>query len=242
MVDVQMEINSFPEFYEVFSEYRKDNRWMFRGQSDLSWPVIPKAGRHPYRERNDLEYLSSWKRKACEYIPKSPTTEWEWMAIAQHHGLPTRLLDWSYNPLVAAFFACLSHPEKDAAIYCLKPKFYITSEILKPGKLKNIAKYKPNTVASRIGRQSGLFTAHPDPEVDLSKALQEGDELVSHTITAAYKRQMLFDLNHYGINRLTLMGDLDGLSAHMCWALESSRYWSDHDEFLSELAGQPEIN
>ena len=107
-----MEINSFTEFHGVFGEYRKNNQWMFRGQANHSWEVKPKAGRHPYLEKDDLEYLEGWKRKASEYIKAKPQNDWEWMAIAQHHGLPTRLLDWSYNPLVAAFFACLSEPEE----------------------------------------------------------------------------------------------------------------------------------
>lgn len=98
-----MEINSFTEFHSVFGEYRKNNQWMFRGQANESWEVKPKAGRHPYLEKDDLEYLEGWKRKASEYIKAKPQNDWEWMAIAQHHGLPTRLLDWSYNPLVAAF-------------------------------------------------------------------------------------------------------------------------------------------
>lgn len=233
-----MDINSFSDFHEAFSSYRKDNRWMFRGQADSEWSVIPKAGRAPYVDRTDLDYLASWKRKASEYIHLKPDNEWEWMAIAQHHGLPTRLLDWTYNPLVAAFFASLSEPEKDAAIYCLLPNWSIVPETAKPGNHKNISRYKPNMVASRIGRQSGLFTAHPDPSVELSEGLSKKDILEIHMIKSEYKRQMLFELNHYGINKLTLMGDLDGLSAHMCWTLENRRYWADHDEFMRELAGE----
>jgi FRG domain len=152
--------------------------------------------------------------------------------------LPTRLLDWSYNPLVAAFFACICEPDRDAAIYCLIPEWHIFPDIAKPDKYDKIAIYKPNMVASRIGRQSGLFTTHPIPSLELSEGLSNKDKLETHTIKAEYKRQMLFELNHYGVNKLTLMGDLDGLSAHMCWTLENRRYWADHDEFMRELTGE----
>ncbi|MEQ6886607.1 FRG domain-containing protein [Salicola sp. Rm-C-2C1-2] len=233
-----MRITSFSEFHEVFSGYRRDNRWMFRGQADADWPVVPKAGRHPYKERSDLDYLASWKRKASEFITSKPENDWEWMAIAQHHGLPTRLLDWTYNPLVAAFFSCFSEPEKDAVVYCLLPYWEILPDKAEPGNHDNISKFKPTMVASRIGRQSGLFTAHPDPDEELSKALTDEDKLEVHTISADYKKKMLFELNHYGVNKLTLVGDLDGLSAHMCWILENRRYWSDHDEFMRELIGE----
>lgn len=233
-----MEITNFSEFHDAFSQYRKDNRWMFRGQASAKWAVIPKAGRLPYAERDDLAYLESWKRKASEYIKLKPVNDWEWMAIAQHHGLPTRLLDWSYNPLVAAFFACLSEPDEDAAIYSLLPNWIIIPEEAKPGKHGNIAQYKPNMVTSRIGLQSGLFTAHPKPSVELSEGLGKNDRLEAHIIKSSYKKQMIFELNHYGINKLTLMGDLDGLSAHMCWTLENRRHWADHDEFMRELIGE----
>lgn len=212
---------------------------MFRGQADAAWPLIPKAGRPPYSERNDLDYLEAWKRRAAEFLPRLPSNAWEWMAVAQHHGLPTRLLDWSYNPLVAAFFACCSEFETDGVVYCYLGDWVIKPEAATPENLRRISKYRPTAVASRIGRQSGLFTVHPEPEQDMLQAVGNGEQLHLLRITRAYKRQMLFELNHYGINRLNLLGDLDGLSAHMCWTLENRRYWADHDEFMRELLGEP---
>jgi hypothetical protein len=231
------DIASFKDFHREFEKYRRDNRWMYRGQAKAEWPVIPKAGRHPYCERDDLEYLESWARRAAEFIGKTPESIWESMALAQHHGLPTRLLDWTYNPLVAAFFACLDEPDSDGIIYCYMPELKIIPQNAKPNKLKQVMKYRPNVIASRIGRQSGLFSAHPEPKADLRKSIKEGEKLTSYVIKSSYKQKMLFELNHYGVNRLTLMGDLDGLSAHIRWTLENRRFWSDHDEFMREFGG-----
>ena len=62
--------------------------------------------------------------KSNTFFNFSPRNDWEWLALAQHYGLPTRLLDWSRNPLVAAFFAVKEESETDSAIYILESKKY----------------------------------------------------------------------------------------------------------------------
>jgi hypothetical protein len=182
--------------------------------------------------------LEAWKRRAVEFLDVRPADDWEWLALAQHHGLPTRLLDWSYNPMVAAFFAAIDEVAADGAIHCLLPYWAIIPDEAKPGTHSNVARYKPHVIASRIARQSGLFTAHPNPKIPLSESLDKRDIYEVHTISSTYKRQLQFELSHYGINRLTLMGDLDGLAAHMRWTQENRGYWANHDEFMLELNEQ----
>ncbi len=116
----EITINSFEELHNQFNNYKSNSLWLFRGQGNEKWGLVPKAGREPYNKMNDKQYFEAWRRRAIEYIGKENYTDWEWLALAQHHGLATRLLDWSINPLVAAYFSVSNDYECDGAIFAFK--------------------------------------------------------------------------------------------------------------------------
>lgn len=69
--------------------------------------------------------LKSFKAEAVAYTSQySPNNYLEWMVLAQHYGVPTRLLDWSSNPLVALYFACESNSSDDAVIWICSARNY----------------------------------------------------------------------------------------------------------------------
>lgn len=219
-------VNSFAKLHEVFSRYRKDNRWLFRGHGDPTWILRPKTGRTEFAGTDDERIFRAWKRRAAEFISLPFDDEWGWLAIAQHHGLATRLLDWTFNPLAAAFFAVESSADCDAVVFAYKCTFIIRPERVSPFNTEGVAKFKPTGVAPRIIRQGGIFTVHGEPERALDEVMASTDELEKIIIPSAYRKDLTFELSHYGINRATLFPDLDGLSAHINWATGNKGYWS----------------
>jgi len=218
-------VTCFQELHQALSRYRKDNRWMFRGHSNPEWQLVPKAGRTPFSDSNDERMFRAWQRRSVEFINPRPSNEWEWLSIAQHNGLATRFLDWTYQPLVATFFAVSTYHEGDAHLYCLKADRIYEKTDISPFSATTLAKYKPHTVASRIVRQGGLFTIHPTPTTPLPNAKSSKDTLELIVIDSEFRLELPFILSHYGINHSSIFPDLDGLSKHINWHSENMNYW-----------------
>src|ERR1035437_1548345 len=161
---------SFREVHDILSCHRRHSGcgWCYRGQADIEWPLLPTAGRQQYYTARELGRLNVWRQQAIAFDPNLPANDWECMAVAQHHGLATRLLDWTWNPLVAAYFAAASPLNADGALYCYLPQLFIDIQTAKLESMDRVAAYRPRALAVRLVRQAGFFTYHPKPNVPLT--------------------------------------------------------------------------
>lgn len=226
-----IEVTDWADFQRVLAPYLS-NEHVFRGVADKSYDLRPKIGRARYLQvcepDEERRLLNLFKRQAAPFFPVRPLNNWEWLAIAQHHGVPTRLLDWSENPLVSAFFAVWDdNPGTDAAdgaVYVLKkPRQYTEigdvarADEDQPGLRDPFAVeelvfvYAPH-IFQRIASQHGLFTVHADP-----KAFFESPDLRRVVIPSRLKEGFRLNLDAFGFSHATIFGDLDGVSRRIDW-------------------------
>ena len=104
---------------EKIMRYR-DNR-IYRGMADESWNLVPSLNRVCGHDLSlETQVFRSFRKYGYAELAEY-SGFWKLLPVAQHHGLPTRLLDWTYSPLVAAHFATedTSCYDCDGVIWCL---------------------------------------------------------------------------------------------------------------------------
>ena len=208
-------IDSFQALHALIFESSFAASIIFRGVTNEAYELVPKIARPPfeYTSQREQAILRLFRMHAPPFLDRLPTTTWEWLSLAQHHGLPTRLLDWTRNPLVAAYFAVEHHYDTNGAIYISEDSSTVSeSTEPDPFKVAKISKYYPQHSTLRIPAQSALFTIHPDPRVPIK------GPLITKLIIPNHLKANLRDvLYHYGIHRASLFPDLDGQARFIQW-------------------------
>lgn len=217
----------------------KEITW-FRGQKNANWDVEPGIFRKEHRgsERNLTNRFRSRAGTRHDNLPNYDDLAL-WLSLMQHYGLPTRLLDWSRSPLVAAYFALESYiysdsaePE-DAAIWILRPHTLNSNEsdeLITPSIEARICenlilpafshRYQETggvlavMAAERDLRmfvQQGCFTIHSD-QTPLNMCEDSSDYLSKLVIPKAHVKQMANEIDICGFRKGDIFPDLQNLS------------------------------
>lgn len=197
-------------------ELNTDEVLVFRGHSDVRYQLIPSIGRKDedgnnfYDKKDEKQIFLNFKKRYYSFTQCRPTEDIDILFLAQHHELPTRLLDWTINPLIALYFASQNHENKDGRIYTIK----IQNVRIKEGHsfdFFNPEEYRqdhvlilPDDIHIRYIHQSGLFVIFKNPYIPLQIT-------PSFSIKNEYKKSILKELALIGITDSYVLPTLDNL-------------------------------
>jgi len=191
---------------------------IFRGVGRAGDALIPSIGRCPVspkttRPKTEQRLFKRFKEQVLPYLSFMPRDDWEWLAVAQHHGLPTRLLDWTRNPLAALYFAVEQDIGQDSAVYVFGPKIVLDKATSPdPFAITQVMRFQPPAISDRIVQQAGLFTAHPDPSVPF-----EDTSLTKLIVPQSAQRNLKKELFKLGVTRGSLFPGFDGAVVDITW-------------------------
>jgi hypothetical protein len=240
-------IESVQDFVELLQKEVDTRGSIFRGQSNGGYQLRPSILRFPAKDHEILQtekhLFDSFKKQALPYLSSKPDNDWDWLAIAQHHGLPTRLLDWTTNPLAALWFVvskATGSSQADGgngAVWCYQVGQDAAldereKDELSPFSIPKIRVFIPPHISPRITAQQGLFTVHPLKGSEASDPLENQSRgrlsLIKVMIHDDHKPILRQQLSELGVNAASIFPDLDGLSSHLQW-IES--IWSFGDGY-----------
>jgi len=232
-------ITSVTDLLVANNELRQEwnGKIWWRGQSSDGYLLIPGVYRISRGIRTEQNLSLRFRQYGQTRYEKCPPQDdfCSWLFLAQHYGLPTRLLDWSESPLVSLFFAANANSDLNASLYALHPREMnkivnndptlvpVTSspanELFQGAfddrfKLEKTIAIMSNELDSRMLAQQSAFTLHGN-RVDLLKLSELKDVIRTFNVPAASKEKIINELASLGIRRRTLFPDLDNLASDL---------------------------
>lgn len=252
---IERSVRSWREFVEL-AESQEFDGWAFRGQRKAAWPLyaslprylrrhVPDQGLWGAREKRGIRIF---RRKAHHFLPDPGALEDDLrcLALMQHHGAPTRLLDFTKSPYVAAFFA-LEGAMGDAAVWAVNtPVLYeaapkggsnLTRDRVDPRRPGGFEEYylsnsrpfawagEPQQMDRRLIAQSGTFLLPgilSEPLEGILRHYAHPRPLLAKLILPAdrLRTESLKALYRMNITPASLFPDLDGLARSIAYELE----------------------
>jgi len=226
----QSRVLDVADFIEDCIALAQDSWLWFRGHSRARWRLTPSALRHEAEaDRTEaLARIRDFKRLAVRKIENPPPFEQalEWVQIARHYGLPTRLLDWTQNAAIGLYFACRSHSDDDGVVFVLNPVELNLTGGIEGGRILDatsdtatIHQYlelggriwsrgrptvalNPIWNSERLVLQKGVFTLHGSKNIEID--VGQAPSLIAFPVLAEDKREYLAQLSLIGIDEMSI--------------------------------------
>ncbi|MBX2821635.1 MAG: FRG domain-containing protein [Rhodothermaceae bacterium] len=240
-------VENIEELMDMWGKNTSTTYPWFRGQADESWKLLPRLYREGEVADREREMVRDFALRANAFLPTEPQSYMERLFVMQHHGMPTRLLDWSESYLIALFFSVEdTRNTNNGAVWVMGPanfnkKLGLHEHTVPMSDASVFSEYeidisarrgdssveaeepiavRPRRSTPRIVAQRGMFTIHGNQPKSLEKYcdMYKSQKILHKIIIAgSAKEKLKRELLLSGVSYSSLFPDLDGLAEEISY-------------------------